>query len=71
MTELDLVQKTQFLGKALLPESKAQEIVAPTYRISYQSVFLTSVPVHGFTQLGLRSHPIGPSTPETIKVTFS
>ena len=46
-------------SRALLPDSKAREIVA------------TSVPVHGITQLRFRSHPTGSSAPETITITLS
>ena len=35
------------------------------------SVVYGSVPVHGVTQLGFRSHPTGSSTPEAITTTFS
>ena len=34
-------------------------------------VISSSVPVHGFTQLGLRSHPIGLSTSEAAAMTLS
>ena len=34
------------------------------------SVVSTSAPIHGFTQLGLRSHPTGSSADETITMTF-
>ena len=46
--------------------SMHQQIIIPI-----SSVVSTSVPVHGITQLGLRSHPIGPSAPETIKMSLS
>ena len=39
--------------------------------IPISSAVSTSVPVHGITQLGLRSHPIGPSAPETITMSLS
>ena len=35
------------------------------------SVIYTSVPVHGVTKLGIRSHPTGSSAPETTAMTFS
>ena len=77
---LDLVQDIQFLGmrlcldlgRALLPGSK--EVAALACKISFlpiSSVISTSVPVHGFMQLGLGFLPFGSSTPEATTVTLS
>ena len=79
-SELDLTQDLQFLGihlrldlgRALLPESKAGEIVACTPSILPQGTRLfPSVPSYGFTQLGLRSYPSGSFVPETPSTSFS
>ena len=79
-SELDLTQDLQFLGihlrldlgRALLPESKAGEIVACAPSILPQGTKLfSSVPSYGFTQLGLRSHPSGSFVPETPSTSFS
>ena len=73
-SELDLTQGLQFLGihlrldlgRALLPESKAGEIVACARHLSSLKVlnYSQSVPPYGFTQLGLRSYPSGSFVPE-------
>ena len=80
-SELDLTQDLQFLGirlcldigKALLPESKAWEIVARARHLSSHrgTKLYSSVPAHGFTKLGLRTHPIGSFVPETSSTSFS
>ena len=79
-SELDLTQDLQFLGihlrldlgRALLPESKAGEIVACAPSILPQGTRLfPSVPSYGFTQLGLRSYPSGSFVPETPSTSFS
>ena len=60
------------LGRALHPESKAQDSSTCMQNIlQISSVISTSVPVYGFTQLGLRSHPFGSSTPEATTATLS
>ena len=78
--ELDLTQDLQFLGihlrldlgKALLPESKAWEIVACACHLSSLKVLnYTRVPASGITQLGLRSYPSGSFVPETSSTSFS
>ena len=79
--ELELVQDIQFLGlrlrldegRASLPISKAWEIIAHTCQIFSQKIFVLhrSVPIHGITQLGLRSHPTGSSTLDASTTTFS
>ena len=72
-SELDLTQDLQFLGirlrldigKALLPESKAWEIVARAH-------YLSSLRVLNYTQVSqLRTHPIGSFVPETSSTSFS
>ena len=61
--------------RALLPQSKAQEILAWACRISPQPVLsytCTQVPQSlGVTHLGFRSYPTGLSIPESITTTFS
>ena len=73
-SELEPVQDIQFLGlrlrldegRASLPISKAREIIARTVPniLPVSSVVHRRVPVHGITQLGLRSHPTGTTTHE-------
>ena len=51
-------------GRVSLPISKARELIAHACRISSQKMLSyteldRSVPIHGITQLGLRSHPTG------------
>ena len=78
-SELDLTQDLQFLGihlrldlgRALLPESKAGEIVACARHLSSLPKLFSSVPSYGFTQLGLRSYPSGSFVPETPSTSFS
>ena len=59
------------MGRSLLPESKAWEIVAQACQISSRSVISTCITVHDFSQLGLRSHPTGSSTSEATARTIS
>ena len=79
-SELDLVQDIEFLGIRLCLD---QGRVTPRIQgsgdsntslqniLTTSSVVYTSVPVHGITQLGFRSHPTGSSAPEAITMTFS
>ena len=79
-SELELTQDLQFLGihlrldlgRALLPESKAGEIVACARHLSSLKVldYSQCVPSYGFTQLGLRSYPSGSFAPETLQRHF-
>ena len=60
------------LGKGLLPESKAWEIVARAPSILPQGTELYSgVPASGITQLDLRAYPIGSFAHETSSTSFS
>ena len=55
-----LTPRNQGSGDSSIPNS------LPT-----SSVVCTSVPVHGFTQLGFRSYPTGSYAPEAITTTYS
>ena len=80
-SELDLIQDIQFLGlclhldlgKALLPESKAREVVAGAYKLFSQSVLLFQQVSQFMVSLKWASDlgPIGSSTYETIIKTLS
>ena len=78
-SELDLTQDIQFLGIRLRLDlgeaSRIQSLgdsCSHTPSILPSSTFLcSSVPAHGVTQLGLRSHPSGSPLPETPSMSFS
>ena len=60
-------------GKSLTPRVQGSEDSSTHVRniLPTSSVVSTSVPVHGFTQMSLRSHPIGSSTSEATTNRFT
>ena len=79
-SELDLTQDIQFLGNSFTSglrgsfPSRVQSLGDSCSRtpsiLPPCTILYSSVPAHGVTQLGLRSHPSGLSVPETPSTSF-